>query len=164
MRGAGLLLLLAACTGQSASPAAGSPAPGPASTPRHVTGQPETLTYEPALGVDLQLMTRTVSGLYYRDTQIGRGAIAGAGSRVRVAYQGWLADGSLFDESAEGFVFPLGRGRVIGGWDEGVQGMKVGGRRMLVIPPALGYGSQSPGGGIPPNATLVFQVMLLTVD
>jgi FKBP-type peptidyl-prolyl cis-trans isomerase len=111
-------------------------------------------------------MTRTASGLYYQDLLVGRGAVAMNWQRVRVAYTGWLADGVAFDQSPEGrpFSFILGRGQVIPGWDEGVSGMRVGGRRLLVIPPAMAYGRQSPGAGIPPNATLIFDVRLVQVQ
>jgi FKBP-type peptidyl-prolyl cis-trans isomerase len=130
------------------------------------TGAPETLTYARELGVDLDSMTHTGSGLYYLDRTIGTGARAVPGKRVRVAYKGWLANGQLFDQSGEGdaIEFELGAGRVIEGWDEGLDGMLVGGRRLLVIPPALAYGSESPGAGIPPNATLVFDVVLVGVS
>lgn len=113
----------------------------------------------------------TASGLQYRDLVIGSGAEAQAGQTVTVHYTGWLFDaqaagrrGSKFDSSHdrnEPFKFPLGAGRVIKGWDEGVAGMKVGGRRELVIPPQLGYGARGAGGVIPPNATLLFEVELL---
>ncbi len=108
----------------------------------------------------------TDSGLKYEDLAEGDGAVAAAGQRVTVHYTGWLTDGSKFDSSvdrAEPFSFALGRGMVIRGWDEGVVGMKVGGRRRLTIPPQLGYGAQGAGGVIPPNATLVFEVELLQV-
>jgi FKBP-type peptidyl-prolyl cis-trans isomerase FkpA len=115
-------------------------------------------------------MTTTPSGLQYQDTTIGNGAEAKAGARVSVHYTGWLYEGgvkgSKFDSSkdrGQPFAFPLGAGHVIGGWDEGVQGMKVGGTRVLVIPPALGYGARGAGGVIPPNATLMFEVDLLGV-
>jgi FKBP-type peptidyl-prolyl cis-trans isomerase FkpA len=108
----------------------------------------------------------TDSGLKYDDTVIGDGATAVKGQTVSVHYTGWLIDGEKFDSSKDRndpFQFPLGAGRVIRGWDEGVQGMKVGGTRRLTIPPQLGYGAQGAGGVIPPNATLVFEVELLTI-
>ena len=107
------------------------------------------------------------SGLIIEDLVTGDGAEAAAGQEVTVHYTGWLTDGEKFDSSKDRddpFVFPLGGGRVIRGWDEGVQGMKVGGRRKLTIPPALGYGARGAGGVIPPNATLVFEVELLATD
>jgi FKBP-type peptidyl-prolyl cis-trans isomerase FkpA len=109
----------------------------------------------------------TASGLIIEDLVTGEGAAATAGIEVTVHYTGWLTDGKKFDSSKDRddpFVFPLGGGRVIRGWDEGVQGMKIGGRRKLTIPPALGYGARGAGGVIPPNATLVFEVELLAVD
>jgi len=111
-------------------------------------------------------MPGTPSGLIVEDINIGEGAAAAAGQKVTVHYTGWLTNGAKFDSSKDRndpFVFPLGGGRVIKGWDEGVQGMKVGGKRKLTIPPALGYGSRGAGSVIPPNATLVFEVELLGV-
>ncbi|AHB06448.1 MULTISPECIES: FKBP-type peptidyl-prolyl cis-trans isomerase [Pandoraea] len=108
----------------------------------------------------------TSSGLEYDDLQVGEGAEAVAGKTVSVHYTGWLTDGTKFDSSKDRnqpFDFVLGGGMVIRGWDEGVQGMKVGGKRKLVIPPQLGYGARGAGGVIPPNATLVFEVELLDV-
>ena len=105
-------------------------------------------------------------GLQYTDDQIGTGAEATAGKTAVVNYTGWLADGTKFDSSLDRnqpFSFPLGAGQVIKGWDEGVQGMKVGGKRTLIIPPALGYGARGAGNVIPPNATLKFEVQLLDV-
>jgi FKBP-type peptidyl-prolyl cis-trans isomerase FkpA len=110
--------------------------------------------------------TTTPSGLVIEDITVGSGAAAAAGQDVTVHYTGWLTSGTKFDSSKDRndpFVFPLGGGRVIKGWDEGVQGMKVGGKRKLTIPPALGYGARGAGGVIPPNATLVFEVELLGV-
>ncbi|MEC5163968.1 FKBP-type peptidyl-prolyl cis-trans isomerase FkpA [Janthinobacterium sp. CG_23.3] len=113
----------------------------------------------------------TPSGLQYIDVSVGEGAEAQAGQNVVVHYTGWLQNddgskGSKFDSSKDRndpFEFPLGAGRVIKGWDEGVQGMKIGGTRQLIIPSALGYGSRGAGGAIPPNATLIFDVELLGV-
>ena len=109
----------------------------------------------------------TPSGLMIEDLIIGEGDEAAQGKRVNVHYTGWLTDGSKFDSSVDRndpFAFPLGRGHVIPGWDEGVAGMKVGGKRKLTIPPHLGYGAHGAGGVIPPNATLVFEVELLAVN
>ena len=110
--------------------------------------------------------TQTSSGLAIDEITIGEGAAATAGKRVTVHYTGWLTDGSKFDSSKDRndpFVFGLGQGQVIRGWDEGVVGMKVGGKRKLTIPPALGYGARGAGGVIPPNAILIFEVELLGV-
>jgi len=117
------------------------------------------------LGVDPTQLTTTKSGLQYKDLKDGSGAEAKAGQDVTVHYTGWLPDGTKFDSSKDRndpFVFKLGAGRVIRGWDEGVAGMKIGGIRKLVIPPALGYGSRGVD-VIPPNSTLVFDVELLKV-
>jgi FKBP-type peptidyl-prolyl cis-trans isomerase FkpA len=108
--------------------------------------------------------TTTPSGLQMEDLRVGTGARAAAGNDVTVHYTGWLTDGRKFDSSLdrnEPFVFALGRGNVIAGWDEGVEGMCIGGKRKLTIPPQLGYGAYGAGGVIPPNATLVFEVELL---
>ncbi|HID46910.1 MAG TPA: FKBP-type peptidyl-prolyl cis-trans isomerase [Chromatiaceae bacterium] len=108
----------------------------------------------------------TDSGLKYDDLEEGTGTEAVAGTQVTVHYTGWLVDGSKFDSSLDRnqpFQFALGQGQVIRGWDEGVQGMKVGGKRKLTIPSELGYGAAGAGGVIPPNATLVFEVELLEV-
>lgn len=115
-------------------------------------------------------MITTPSGLQYEDTTVGNGEVAQAGRRVQVHYTGWLyndgVQGAKFDSSkdrGQPFKFSLGKGEVIQGWDEGVQGMKIGGTRMLVLPPELGYGEYGAGGVIPPNATLLFEVELLAV-
>ena len=108
----------------------------------------------------------TPSGLKYVDQVVGTGDAAVAGKTVSVHYTGWLENGKKFDSSVDRgqpFSFPLGAGRVIKGWDEGVQGMKIGGKRKLTIPSNLGYGPQGAGGVIPPNATLIFDVELLGV-
>ncbi len=113
-------------------------------------------------------LTTTPSGLQYEDTVVGTGAEAKPGHNVVVHYTGWLyvngEQGAKFDSSkdrGEPFIFPLGGGMVIKGWDEGVQGMRVGGQRTLIIPADLGYGVRGAGGVIPPNATLKFDVELL---
>jgi FKBP-type peptidyl-prolyl cis-trans isomerase FkpA len=117
--------------------------------------------------VDTDQIKRTASGLGIEELLIGSGPVAEAGSMVAVHYTGWLTDGSKFDSSRDRgdvLTFSLGRGQVITGWDEGLAGMKVGGRRKLVIPPQLGYGEAGAGGGlIPPGATLVFDVELCAV-
>lgn len=106
-------------------------------------------------------------GLKYRDCKVGTGATPKDGDSVTVNYSGYLLDGTKFDSSLnpgrQPFTFTLGMGQVIKGWDEGVATMKVGGKRKLIVPPTLGYGDQgTPGGPIPPNATLVFDVELLS--
>jgi FKBP-type peptidyl-prolyl cis-trans isomerase FkpA len=113
-------------------------------------------------------MITTPSGLQYEDTTVGEGAEAKAGQDVTVHYTGWLYNngeqGAKFDSSKDRndpFEFSLGAGMVIKGWDEGVAGMKIGGKRTLIIPAALGYGARGAGGVIPPNATLKFDVELL---
>ena len=117
--------------------------------PTKVTGKPKT----------------TASGVQYWDITPGTGATAVSGKKVTVNYTGWLTNGKKFDTSVgkRPFQFKLGAGQVIQGWDDGVAGMKVGGKRQLRIPPNLAYGSQGAAGVIPPNATLVFDVELLAV-
>ena len=120
------------------------------SAPMKVTGAPTT----------------TASGLQYWHIVVGTGETAKPGVNVQVHYSGFLTNGQKFDSSrdrGEPFVFPLGAGQVIKGWDEGVAGMKVGGQRQLRIPPELGYGAAGAPGAIPPNATLIFDVELLGV-
>jgi FKBP-type peptidyl-prolyl cis-trans isomerase FkpA len=117
-------------------------------------------------------MTTTPSGLQYEDTKVGDGPVATSGQQVTVHYTGWLSDptapngrGKKFDSSkdrGDPFVFGLDQGMVIKGWDEGVQGMAAGGTRVLTIPAELGYGTRGAGGVIPPNATLVFEVDLIS--
>lgn len=111
-------------------------------------------------------ITTTESGLQIEEIRVGNGETAAHGQFVSVHYTGWLLNGKQFDSSrdrGEPFDFPLGERNVIAGWDEGVQGMRVGGIRKLTIPPQLGYGARGAGGVIPPNATLVFEVELLGI-
>ena len=112
-----------------------------------------------------------MASLSIEDLVVGQGDTASSGQRVTVHYTGWLDNsgnqGAKFDSSRdrnEPFTFALGRGQVIKGWDEGVQGMRVGGQRRLIIPPSLGYGQRGAPGAIPPNATLIFDVELLKVQ
>lgn len=122
-------------------------------------------TYAPELNVDLDRMERLPSGLYYEDLVEGSGPAVEQGQTVVVHYTGWLPDGTQFDSSrdrGEPFSTPIGEGRVIRGWDEGMQGMRVGGQRILVIPYEMAYG-ESGRGAIPPRATLVFDVELLQI-
>lgn len=112
-------------------------------------------------------MIETDSGLKYEDLTVGDGATATEGQQVTVHYTGWLDDGTKFDSSHDRndpFQFSLGKGMVIKGWDEGVSGMNIGGKRKLTIPADLGYGASGAGGVIPPNATLIFDVELLGLD
>jgi len=109
---------------------------------------------------------QTATGLEYVEIREGTGPRPKTGDSVSVHYTGWLKSGQKFDSSADRgqpFVFPIGRGRVIKGWDEGVGSMKVGGKRKLIIPAHLGYGQSGAGGVIPPGATLIFEVELLSI-
>ncbi|HJR15245.1 MAG TPA: FKBP-type peptidyl-prolyl cis-trans isomerase [Gemmatimonadales bacterium] len=122
--------------------------------------------FSAALEIDTAALTKTPSGLRYQDVAQGQGTEATADRTVSVHYTGWLPNGEKFDSSRDRdqpFSFTLGAGQVIAGWDEGVAGMKVGGRRKLVIPADLGYGTAGAPPAIPPGATLVFDVELLDV-
>lgn len=170
-------------TGAPPKAAVAAPAPAPAQAQAPATVAPAaTATQQPAQATSAPAaravgaastagkMQVTPGGVKYEDILIGTGAVAKAGQTVTVHYTGWLLEGATlgrkFDSSkdrAEPFKFPLGGGRVIKGWDEGVAGMKVGGKRTLTIPPEMGYGARGAGGVIPPGATLVFEVELLGV-
>ena len=143
-----LPLVAAACLGDPAAP------------------RIEETTFAPSLGVDLAASTRTGSGLYIRDLVVGTGTTAIAGARLNVHYVGSLPGGFVFDDNVAGqdapFQFVLGAGSVIRGWEEGLVGMQVGGRRQLVIPARLGYGATG-SGNIPPNSILVFTVDLVSI-
>jgi peptidylprolyl isomerase len=121
----------------------------------------------PAAAAPKEATVKTASGLEYVDLVPGTGPSPTAGKGVKVHYTGWLTDGKKFDSSVdrgEPFVFTVGVGQVIPGWDEGVLAMKVGGKRKFTIPANLGYGARGAGGVIPPNATLIFEVELLDVE
>jgi len=153
LAGAMILVLAAACA------IAQTAAKKPVAAARPNTNAPTKVTGD---GV------KTDSGLQYWDSKVGNGQVAKEGSRVRVHYTGWLTTGKKFDSSVDAgkpFDFTIGNGEVIKGWEEGVAGMKVGGKRQLRIPPELAYGSEGyPGGTIPPNATLIFDIQLLAVQ
>ena len=151
------LVVLVAATVLTAACAFAQSAPHKSSTPN--TSAPSKVTGN---GVT------TSSGLVYWDIRAGNGEVAKEGSHVRVHYTGWLTNGKKFDSSVDAgkpFDFTIGNGEVIKGWEEGVTGMKVGGKRQLRIPASLGYGEEgTPGGPIPPNATLIFDIQLLQVQ
>ena len=141
-----LLALLTACGSRGDAPAAG---------------------FNAELGVDTTKMTRAPAGFWYTDVAVGQGEEAVPGRTVTVHYTGWLPSGKKFDSSrdrGEPFAFTLGAGQVITGWDEGVKGMRPGGRRKLVLPPAMAYGEAGAPPDIPPGATLVFDVEVLKVE
>jgi len=167
MRRSTLFLMLALLTGCTLDAVRSKPLGAQSKAPGNPNvGAPETLTYNPSLNVDLAMMAHMPSGLYWRDLAEGKGAEAVAGSTAAVIYTGWLANGNKFDgneNTGRPYSFVVGQGRVIKGWDEGVAGMRVGGKRLLVIPPQLGYGAQAMGSLIPANATLVFDVELVDV-
>jgi peptidylprolyl isomerase len=126
---------------------------------------PREVEYDESLGIDISRMTETSTGLFYEDVTVGSGAVAAAGDEVDVLYSGWLPNGTLFDTTDDNGVpitFTLGAGEVIDGWDQGLVGMRVGGVRKLVIPPALGYPQGN--GPIPPNSVIVFRVELAGVQ
>ena len=135
-------------------------------SPSVLTGPLTNADFADFLNVDLSAMTKTATGLYLQDLVVGTGDEAVSGATVSVHYEGWFPNGAKFDSSRDRnqpFVFQLGVGFVISGWDEGVEGMRVGGMRKLVIPPSLAYGASGSAGAIPGNATLVFDIELLSV-
>ncbi len=127
---------------------------------------PELVTYAPDTEVDLARMERTSSGLFIEEIQEGFGKNAMRGDRVRIHYILWLPDGTLLDSTLTGepYQFELGSDEVIRGWNQGVVGMKVGGRRRLVVRPGLGYGARGREPLVPPNAVLVFEIQLLDAN
>ncbi len=144
-------LLVTACSSEDAS----------------VTGSPviEKATFAASLNVDLATSSKLPSGMYIKDITIGTGAPVAAGQTLSMRYTGWLPNGTQFDATGNGapFQFRLGAGQVIAGWDQGVAGMKVGGKRQLIITPALGYGSANVG-PIPANSILVFTVEVVAAQ
>ena len=121
-------------------------------------------TFATALGVNIPASTKTASGLYYRDIAAGSGATVVSGQKLVVRYTGWLINGTQFDSNQTGFgPFTIGTGEVISGWDQGIVGMKVGGTRQLIIPPALAYGATAKG-NIPGYSILVFNVTVISAQ
>jgi len=156
------LMMVAALSVTGCSKPAETPAEAPAAT-----APAEQPAEQPAAAPATGPVTKDVTKLVIKDTKVGTGAEAKSGTSVTVNYTGYLTDGTKFDsslDSGQPFTFNLGAGEVIKGWDEGVEGMKVGGTRTLTIPPAMGYGDQGAGGVIPPGATLFFEVELLAVN
>lgn len=152
---AGLALL--GCGGGGTSGSSVSTAPVPQALP----GDVERTSFAPSLGVHLDSMSRHASGLYVQDIERGTGAIALRGRSVIVRYTGWLADGKQFDSGE--ITIALGTNKTIRAWEEGLLGMRVGGKRRLVVPPDLGYGARGSGDVIPPNAVLVFDMEVTSV-
>jgi peptidylprolyl isomerase len=121
----------------------------------------EETEFNTTLGVNLAASTKTANGVYYRDIAVGTGALVANGQSLKVRYTGWLSNGVQFDSGD--YPFTLGTGNVIAGWHDGIAGMKVGGKRQLVIPPSMGYGTAG-NGPIPGNAVLVFNVEVLSAN
>ena len=159
---------IAACSGGGGTTTAGSasttPSPvsnaGRAAAPQPTTGDIELTKFASELNVHLDSMVRRTSGLYVQDQQMGTGAVATRGRTVVVRYSGFLADGKMFD-SGEATV-TLGSNKTIRAWEEGLLGMRVGGRRRIVVPPAMGYGARGSGDVIPPNAVLVSDMEMMS--
>ena len=152
-----LLVAALVATGACGSDTTTEPVPDPDIT---------KTTFAPALGIDLSKMTRSASGLYYRDLVAGTGATVLVGKQVSLHYTGWLSNGTQFDTNQPGTAplrFQVGTAAVVAGFDEGVRGMAVGGRRQLIIPPSLGYGGTARG-PIPANSILVFQIDLVAIQ
>ncbi len=126
----------------------------------------EETTFDPSLGVDLTTFTKNASGLYFKELVVGAGTLAQDGRQVAVRYKGQLPNAFVFDENPPPkpvFAFLLGAGQVVPGFDQGTRGMRIGGKRQVIIPPALGYGSRG-SGSIPSNAILIFTIDLISVQ
>jgi FKBP-type peptidyl-prolyl cis-trans isomerase FkpA len=158
---AGALVLTLAATLQGCG--SNAPPPVAASTPvaQPIAGDVERTDFAPSLGIDLSKMLRRPTGLYVQDLQVGTGAVAASGRTAAVRYTGWLANGKQFDSGE--ITITLGANKVIRAWEDGALGMRVGGRRRLVTPPALAYGARGSPPVIPANAVLVFEMELLSV-
>lgn len=156
LRRAVLLPVIAAAASLGAC---GDDVNSPASSSRTSPSVPATDTYAASLGVNIATMTKKSDNLYFQDLAVGTGEPVTVGRTLTMNYTGWLANGTRFDGGQ--FAFALGTGMVIAGWDQGIQGMKVGGKRKLVIGSELGYGARG-SGPIPPHATLVFDVEVVS--
>jgi FKBP-type peptidyl-prolyl cis-trans isomerase len=142
-----------ACAGGGASiPASTSPA----ANPRPIAGDVERTEFNPSLDIHLDAMSRRASGLYVQDLVVGTGAVAARERTVVVRYTGWLPNGKEFDSGE--ISVTIGSNKTIRAWEEGLLGMRVGGKRRLVVPPSLGYGARGAGDEIPPNSVLVFEM------
>jgi peptidylprolyl isomerase len=153
-----LALAAAACSSSDKTNASAGSSAGASSTGGGIT-------FTPSLGVDLSTMKRTPSGAWYKDIVEGAGAPVSPGQQAAIHYDGHLPNGVRFDQNGpqdQPFAFPVGAGAVVKGFDEGVAGMKVGGKRLVVIPPELGYGPNA-NGPVPANATLVFTIELVAI-
>jgi FKBP-type peptidyl-prolyl cis-trans isomerase FkpA len=168
-RGTSRVVLLAgalACGGGSSSVSTTSqptrqPTTQPTTQPTAIAGDVERTAFASSLGVDLGAMTKRASGLYVQDLETGTGAVAVRGKSAVVRYAGWLPNGKQFDSGE--VTVTLGTNKVIQAWEEGLLGMRVGGRRRLVTPPNLAYGPRGAGDDIPPNAVLVFEMQVMSI-
>lgn len=151
------LALVAACGGGGAA----GPAVSTTTVPQPIAGDVEVTQFAPALNVHLDQMVKRASGLYVQDLTPGTGSFASRGRTAVVRYTGWRADGKQFDDGEITII--LGSKQTIAAWEEGLLGMRVGGKRRLVVPPNLGYGVRGAGNDIPPNTVLVFDMTLTSV-